>query len=267
MTRPASSMHSCSSRVSLPAASSNQAPDNPQIGSFRLSVLAGADHESSTVTGTASGWKRLACGSSRRGRHGTRAHWRSLAGWSHLNKPLGANWNRIWHYMEKDTVLCGLLTGPMGCELVTHEGSLQSLALWAGGNFVRFCAGPGHPPGFSVLVLLPRRHGEQPLRREGAGRPVGAAILPGFRLLLPSAEIQFRDAAIFIPAIYGVPGSRSGSLGVDRGETAGGRSPSRNRRQIPAGFGRRSCTGPKIRSSPAPHHRFDSRACVVQSSR
>ena len=25
-------------------------------------------------------------------------------GGHHLNKPLGANWNRIWHYMEKDAI-------------------------------------------------------------------------------------------------------------------------------------------------------------------
>ena len=164
----------------------------------------------------------------------------------------------------EDDVLRGLLTGPLGRELVAHEGSLQSLALWTRSDFVRDRHCHSHPLGFSVLVLLPRSHGEQPVRWEGAGRPIRAAILPGFRLFLPSAEIQFHDAAIFIPAIFGVPGSHYRSLGTNRGEAAGGRSPSPNRRQIPAGFGRRSCRNPEIGSSPAPHYRFDSRAGVVQ---
>jgi len=70
------------------------------------------------------------------------------------------------------------------------EVSLHSLALWACGNVVRSCAGRGDPFGFPVLVLIPRRCGEQPVRREGARYPVGAPILPRLRLLFPSAEIQ-----------------------------------------------------------------------------
>src|ERR1039457_3393643 len=260
-------MHSCSSRVSPPAASSNRGPDNPPIGFFRPLVLVGADHKSSTVKGTALEWKRLACGSSRPGYHGTSAHCRLLARWSHLNKPLGANWNRIWHYMGKDTVRCGLLTGSVGRELVAHEGSLHSSALWATSDFVWPRAGRGHPLGCSVLVLFPRRHGEQPVRREGAGRPVGAPMLPRLRLFFPSADIRSLDSAAAVPAVFCLPGTGPADHGGDRGETAGGRSPPPDRRQIPAGFGRRSGTGPKVRSSPSPDHRHNSRAGVVQSSR
>jgi hypothetical protein len=53
------------------------------------------------------------------------------------------------------------LTRPLGRELVAHEGSLQSWALWTGSRFVRVCRRRGYPVGFSSFLFLSRRNLER----------------------------------------------------------------------------------------------------------
>jgi hypothetical protein len=85
---------------------------------------------------------------------------------SALNKHLGPIGTESGAMEKGCCFLRALLTGSLDLELVAHEGSLQSSALWASSDFVRRRAGRGHPPGCSGLLFLSRRRGERPLRRE-----------------------------------------------------------------------------------------------------
>src|ERR1700679_1300822 len=89
--------------------------------------------------------------------------------------------------------------------VVTGNGPLSHSALRSGSSLLRPCAGSGVAAGCPDLVFFPRRHGEQPVRWQGA-RPVRDwAVRFSLRLLLSITSIAILYGLSLAAAIRTLP--------------------------------------------------------------